>query len=37
VVELAYTAVSKTAVLSGNCGFESHRPHLFLLGLSPSR
>ena len=27
VVELAYTAVFKTATLGRVCGFESHRPH----------
>ena len=27
VVELAYTAVFKTATLGRVCGFEPHRPH----------
>ena len=27
VVESEYTAVFKTAVLLGNCGFKPHRPH----------
>jgi hypothetical protein len=29
VVKLAITAVFKTAILAGICGFESHRPHSF--------
>jgi hypothetical protein len=27
VAELAYAAVFKTAVLTGNCGCKSHRAH----------
>ena len=27
MVELEYTAALEAAVLSGNCGFESRRPH----------